>query len=225
MDNQATPDESGQLILSESQLLLYKALIERNAELANMYLGAVCALSQPRNPERFAQAAHSLRELIDKIPRYIEVDMKAHGERLGNKVDVLEKRWEGLSRKTKCLQDGQWRGPIDESLSGFLQELRVFFQWREGHSPRRKQETSTLFRKLSGSDMSLPHSLESENVSEWHRLRDYFIDILHHRRAAGEEFPQRFGDLEHFLLDRLCPRTLMNLKEIDKIICDGETNA
>ena len=38
-----------------------------------MYLGALMVFDQGGNPDRLALAAHSFRELMEKLPRYIDV--------------------------------------------------------------------------------------------------------------------------------------------------------
>lgn len=43
--------------------------------LADWYLGAIYAVKNVYNPDRFSQAAQSLRELLEKLPRvFIEVE-------------------------------------------------------------------------------------------------------------------------------------------------------
>ena len=43
-------------------------------KIADWYLGALYALAHQSNPDRIAQAAHSLRELLEKIPRIFETE-------------------------------------------------------------------------------------------------------------------------------------------------------
>ena len=40
--------------------------------LSEWYLGALYALDNPYNPDRVAQAAHSLRELLEKLPQVVQ---------------------------------------------------------------------------------------------------------------------------------------------------------
>jgi hypothetical protein len=60
--------------MSVQQLALYEALGERAEELARMYIGALIVLANPDNPDRLPQAAHSLRELMEKIPKYKQIN-------------------------------------------------------------------------------------------------------------------------------------------------------
>ena len=44
--------------------------------LSQWYLGTLYAMDNPNNPDRLSQAAHSLREIIEKLPRVItETDL------------------------------------------------------------------------------------------------------------------------------------------------------
>ena len=64
------------LFLAGQQRALLDSLSEKSAQLAQMYLGAVVAIRNTANPERFAQAAHSLREMIQKVPDYYTTNLK-----------------------------------------------------------------------------------------------------------------------------------------------------
>ena len=58
------------LQLSAQQRALYEALAEQDKRLAGIYLGSLLVLSQLENPDSLALAAHSLRELMEKLPKY-----------------------------------------------------------------------------------------------------------------------------------------------------------
>ena len=73
-DGIENPGEPGPLQLSQRQLEVIHALQSRETEkyrLSQWYLGALYALDNYYNPDRIAQAAHSLRELKEKLPRVV----------------------------------------------------------------------------------------------------------------------------------------------------------
>src|SRR4051794_24588394 len=78
------------LQMSGQQRGLYDALGEIHQNLADMYLGALTTISS-NNPDRLAQAAHSLRELIEKLPMYIGMPFRSAN--LGEKVQNLTQQW------------------------------------------------------------------------------------------------------------------------------------
>jgi hypothetical protein len=71
--------------LQSGQRALHAALLKLSAEIARMYIGALVVLADQDNPDRFAQCAHSLRELMEKLPEYFDVPAKARMESLGAK--------------------------------------------------------------------------------------------------------------------------------------------
>jgi hypothetical protein len=212
--------------MSVQQLALHEALEERATELARMYIGALIVLSNPDNPDRLPQAAHSLRELMEKIPRYLAVETRASRGNLKDEARKLEERWNNTVENSACYDDGNWNGSIDRHLQRLLQRLQQFFDWFDEHHPLRRTETATVLRQLDGSGRTLPARLEDQEVKGWLAIRDYFVSVSHHRTPPPEEdFRARMDALERFLLDRLRPRTFADFDVIDDIIQEGEGDA
>ena len=62
------------LVLTHEQRAVLEALKSKETEkypLSKWYLGALYALANPHNPDRISQAAQSLRELVEKLPRVV----------------------------------------------------------------------------------------------------------------------------------------------------------
>ena len=73
-DGTENPREPAPFRLSQRQLEIVQALQSRETEkyrLSQWYLGALYALDNHYNPDRISQAAHSLRELMEKLPRVV----------------------------------------------------------------------------------------------------------------------------------------------------------
>jgi hypothetical protein len=209
--------------LSGQSLALHRALIEKGDALAGIYLGALRVLNGAGNPDAIAQAAHSLRELLDKLPKYFDLPFNAHKERLGDKARALKGCWERTLKKTvaRC-QDGSWQGPIDDALCEFLQSMEGFCQWQDDHMPRRKTETAHLLREMDQSGRRLPGRLEDWNVQYWTDIRDYFVAVCHHRPDANSaDFKKWLDAFEVFLLNHLRPRTFEEHGVIDAILEEG----
>lgn len=77
------------LILNGRQRAVEAALGRKSAELVAYCLGALGVIGHEANPDRLAHAAHGLRELMEKFPKYVDVAVPAHTERLGAKVRKL----------------------------------------------------------------------------------------------------------------------------------------
>ena len=80
------------------------------------YLGALYALDNHYNPDRIAQAAHSLRELIEKLPRVVQgsdvqtetIDFKGMRRSINNRISKDKERYsEGWKNKKIDARFGQ----------------------------------------------------------------------------------------------------------------------
>jgi hypothetical protein len=210
--------------LNNQQQTLNKAILEKDTDLSTMYLGALTVLDS-ENPDRHALAAHGLRELMEKIPRIVEIRIKAGKDTLKTRVINLESLWKTTCKRSDCRRSKVWKGEIDKHLSKWLKEADKFFRWFNEHRPRRRAETAATLRGLDGSGRILPPPLEDLNIRKWEDIRDYFEGVSHHRTfQSPEEFNQWLDALEVMLLDMLRPRTYEEFDLIDKIIQEGEGN-
>jgi len=212
--------------LSGRQRALHIALIEKNEHMGNMYVGALAALQNDSNPERFSQAAHSLRELMEKMPAYLNLPVKVKSESLGMKVREFSREWKKAYNKSECRGNPEWSGEVDDTLTKFLKKAGEFFLWFEQHQPKRKDQIAHTLRTLDPMGRPLPLPLEKLRVDEWEKIRDYFLGVAHHQISIVHgEFISWLDALERFLLDRFRPRTFADHDLIDSIIREGETHA
>lgn len=220
-------DTSPQLLqLSGNQLTLYGALHAKGAILGTVYHGALSVLQQGGNPDRLALAAHGLRELMEKIPRYLDIPQEKPLPNMLEKVRNLHESWLDTVKRSNCLKGDRWNGAVDKYLEKFLKRTHDFFQWVQDSRPKRKQAAAAVLRKLDPLPFALPKAIEELRVNEWEYIHNYFERVSHHNGiAAIEEFTGWLTTLERFLLERLIPRTFEDHARIDKIIEEGEKNA
>jgi hypothetical protein len=198
---------------------LERELRQRSSLLADIYVSALRVLTDENNPDRIALGAHAVRELMEKIPEYLEVPTPAHHESLKPEVQKLLEHWTAMVRKTKCWAMGAWTGEIDGHLGGFLKRLPGFFEWFAAHNPLRRAEARKLLQRLNMGGMEVAVPLEEQNVGLWMELKGYFANTAHHRGAMNpDEFAGSLLRLETFLSDRLVPRTFDDFAEIDEIV-------
>ena len=103
-------------LTEERQLQVWRSLRSRAREkyrLYDWYGGAVAALTSESNPDGIAQAAHSMRELLEKLPRALETEVP------GPDPNMLRQKREQartllLTAKTKC--NGKWLGQIPQHV-------------------------------------------------------------------------------------------------------------
>jgi hypothetical protein len=212
------PTPAGQP-LSGKQRALLEALTAMDQRLGEMYL-ALLALQQPSNRERFSQAGHTLRELINRLPVALGLSTDALlKERLGDRLQQPENAWDTAVRKSTCLKDGNWTGTIDRPLATALTAIHRFFDWKKMSQPRRRHEMTQTVRGLDVSGRRLPERIEQLVVAQWDEMRDYFVSVCHYRvKTNEEEFLSYLDVLETFILDRVRPRTFATFDALDAII-------
>jgi hypothetical protein len=220
------PEPRFRIELSGDRLALYEALFRRSERIARMYLGAHHALRDTVNPERFAAAAHCLRELMEKVPEIVAVSTPAHSERLGSKVAELEQSF-GRVVSSSTLKPPNWDGETDGPIKDFLEKMKAFFEWKNNHMPRRRQEIASTMRALDGPARAIPSDLERIAVGEWLDVKDYFVNVAHHQvpDPTAEEFDGHITSLERILLRKLNPPTFADFDALDAIIEAGEAES
>ena len=182
--------------------------LEQDHKLNSMYQGALRVLDDKSNPDRFSQAANSIRELMDKLPEYLNIPT-------GTKVWILKNKVRELLNEYK-------RIPAEK----FLKRLGDFFNWFESNNPTRKDQMKRTLRKIDVAYNELDDLLAKREVESWDGLRRYFLKILHHGVLGDEkEFRIRLGQLEGIILNKRKPQTSDDFNEIDKILKEGNYNA
>jgi hypothetical protein len=213
-------DEGG---LSGQQLGFFRALAEQDGRIAGWYLGARITLLNTRNPERLQQAAHSLRELMDKLLPVLGLPAEAEGGNLGDRFAAMTTRWERAKKQSRCHNDGVWSGEIDDAARRGLTAVDEAIEWQRKNRPKRKETYRATIRALDVSRRPLPVWIEDTHVLLWDDLRDYFVKVCHHGRETDEdEFSAALHELERFVLDRLKPRTYAEQGTIDESIAEAE---
>jgi hypothetical protein len=217
------PELPLQLDLSGERLALYEALFRRSERIARMYLGIHYALRDSANPERFVQAAHCARELMEKVPEIVAVIMTAHSEQLRAKVTELEQAFLNLVPKSK-LKPPNWDGECDGPMKSFMKKANSFFDWKQENMPKRREEIARTMRALDGPSRGVPSDLEELAVNEWLEIKSHFVNLAHHQTSDPnpEEFDARLTSLERILLRKLNPSTFADFDALDAIIEAGE---
>jgi hypothetical protein len=205
---------AGALAMPRQQTLV-RVLLDRNAEIAKMYLGALAARASEGNPDSVSQACHSMRELIDNLPKYFAIPVEGTGA-MGAKVQELRNHWGTEPR----IRDGS-----DERLTpSFIATLTEFFTWVDTNRPRRIEVARVTIRGLDVSERRLPEPIEQIRAREWMEIRDFFITGTHHGKCSAEEFDSWMVVIEDFLLALTKPRTFETADTIDALVAEGESD-
>lgn len=216
--------------LSNQQRALFQALTgvgetPAGERLGRRYLGALTALACLNNPDRLAQAGHSLREMMDLLPEAVDVRLEALREKLTNEAVKLEKAWQA-ARHSTCRQDGKWLGPIDKPLQKFLVAAERFYVWKAKHQPARRAESELVLIELDVSGKPPPKVLQDLNVRAWIEMHDYLVVAAHHGDSIDlNEFEKWVDALEKMILNLLVPWTFEGFDAIDAILAEGDADA
>jgi hypothetical protein len=210
------------LRLTDRQFVLEGAFRERSPNLADMFLGAVVVLTQEANPERWVHAAHSVREIMQKIYDVFEPTIKFAKEAptLGTKVDVLIQRW---NRRVLDVNEG---AVISGYLASFLRDFAEFVEWKVESRPAQKARAAQALTALDPSRTKLPPSIQEARVEEWYLCLNFFVEVLHHKREwTHDEFYQWLEYFEQLMVTHLRPQTYETHAIIDDLIARAEGHA
>jgi hypothetical protein len=214
------PYQIDQMALSPKQLDLLNALNTLDQALSEMYLGGLSVLSNEHNYDRFAQCAHSFREIMEKLPEKIILSKRESKFSLNQQVQMIEKEYASLQKNTSAYSSSfEWDGAIDDHLRKFLNMLDNFFERFRTQNPNRREKFKVLINSMEGNSRELPPPIALKNIAHWEELNDFFQKVCHHRRTTNDiECRKRIEALEIFLLDRLKPKTFEDFAEIDEIL-------
>lgn len=205
-------------------LRLLELLSAKSKELASMLRGAWIVLSTTDNPDVLPQAAHSIRELMEKAPiKLPEVPVQQGSNTLKSDVMALGTKWAVVAQARQS--EVTWSGEIDEPLRNILNDFGVFFSEFSSKYQPRNEQNSALIQALDGSGVQIPAQLLRTKLKQWNGLRDYFLSVAHHGKpnATREEVTEAIASLEEFLLNLISPEPIPELDELDKLIAEGES--
>lgn len=139
IENETSFSTSGAIELTATQKQVIEIL--RNAKLqkyplGDWYIGAIYAVNNTYNPDRFSQAAQSIRELLEKLPRvFIEIEVQASPPDFkGMRVNLYSRL---LSDKNRY--DGIWQGKsIDAGLDKTICGLESYLQLNQKPGKKNK---------------------------------------------------------------------------------------
>ena len=205
-------------VLSAPQREVTEALRRRETDeypLSEWYLGALYALANPHNPDRLSQAAQSLRELVEKLPRVVQ-DSAPEVVNL-NFREERRQIHAGFRRDRERYPDG-WRGqPIDPRLEKTLNRAIRYFEANQ--QPTRREQIQSAVTNIDPLIGLMDSDIRQRKLSAiydvWRRLEG----IAHHQtNATMDDFHDCLTTLERIVLDLLAPITARDQREIQAIL-------
>ena len=186
--------------LEPRQKKVYKLLLKINKLASQAYLGTVFTLKQDENPDRFQQAANSIRHITGLISREINIEYDESEYKKLIKIlnDIL--KWQNFDDKYEV-----------EKLN------KKYITQQE-----------KLKKKITDKPKVLPKIIQESIgilISEWHKINQYFIKVAHYDSEFVDEtiFYVNFKRLEVIILELFKSSTGIK-KKLDELITVSEPN-
>ena len=206
------------LVLTLKQEEVLNALGHKETEeypLSRWYLGALYALENHYNPDRVAQAAHSLRELIEKLPRVV------HGSDIQggrpNFSDMRNNINKCLSKDKKHYSNGWKNENINMHFDKTLRQIVTYFELNQ--QPTRREQMQQAVVTIDPMINSLDSGVRERKLNQLYRLWQKLEGFVHHKSNPDfEEFSKCLKELETIVFDLLAPITAQDQQEIQTIL-------
>ena len=191
-----------------------------------MLRGALHTFHDGDNPERIAQTAHSIREVMEKLVLWGDRVIRAPGPTLGDRVRELAKVVDRARDESPSHIGARWDGPIDGLVRRMLVETENLVDGFRKERPSRRQRALEIMQTLGPAAGPLPGAAGDTLVEEWQRHEDYFTKVSHHADpGTPDEFDGRVQAWIQFMLARLRPPTLETQRKLDEIVRKAEQDA
>ena len=185
------------------------------------YLGALCAIDNHNNPDRFSQAAQSLRELIEKLPNVVQdSDIHVHNTNFKELRRNLSTRFS----KDAARYEESWKGKqIDLQLDTTLRDFSTYLKLSQ--QPTRKEQIQIAVRKIDPMAGHMGRNIQNLKRDRLFEVLKKLEDYAHHG-GRGENIEQEFilcvENLEQLLFDLLAPVTAQDQAKILSILDQTE---
>lgn len=223
-ENQTDFSEAGLIELTSTQRQVIEILRSTKSQkypLADCYLGAIYAARNIYNPDRHSQAAQSLRELLEKLPR-VFFETEIHG----SKPDFPGMRNSLYSRLSsdKRRYDGAWKGKkIDAGLDKTIRNMDRYLELNQ--MPTRKEQIHSVMNKLDPMHGVLDQGIKLDKSERFHNLWKIFEGLAHHRKVVDDNFFwKQLSLVEHLIIDLLAPITAQDQGAIKKVLEKSNPN-
>lgn len=186
--------------LEPRQKKVYNLLLKINKLASQAYLGTIFTLKQDVNPDRFQQAANSIRHITGLISREvnIEYDESEYKKLINFFNDIL--KWQNYGDKYE------------------VEKLNIKYITQK----------EKLKKKITDKPYVLPEIIQesvSILISEWHKINQYFIKVAHYNSEIIDEsiFYVNFKRFEAIILELFKSSTEIK-KKLDELIIVSKPN-
>ena len=204
-------------VLDATQRQVLDALRAKETDecpLGDWYLGALYALHNKYNPDRFAQAAQSLRELLEKLPKVFHESDVIRPHNFKEIRKNINRRW----IKDKKRYDGKWKG--ETVTTHFDETLRAIDRYLElNQMADRRVPIQSAIRQIDPMADIFDPKIQKEKDNRFREIWTKLQSFAHHGSNPDEQrFMACFSAIDQIIFDLLAPITAQNQQEIRSIL-------
>ena len=204
-------------VLDATQRQVLDALRAKETDeypLGDWYLGALFALQNKYNPDRISQAAQSLRELLEKLPRVVRESDVVRSPGFADMRRGIYNRW----MKDKTRYDEKWKDKnVDVQLDKTLRKIDRYFELNQ--IPTRKEQIQSAIGQLDPMADLFDPKIQKAKRDQFHKVWMEIEGFAHHRSNPDEQrFKECFSTIDQIIFDLLAPITAQNQQEIRTIL-------
>ncbi|MDE2697661.1 MAG: hypothetical protein OXI23_02215, partial [Gemmatimonadota bacterium] len=171
-------------VLDATQRQVLDALRAKETDeypLGDWYLGALFALQNKYNPDRISQAAQSLRELLEKLPRVVRESGMRPPDFAGMRRGIYN-RW----IKDKERYDGKWKDKkIDNQLDKTLRKFDRYLELNQ--MPTRREQIQSAIRRFDPMADMFDPKIQKAKRDQFHSIWTEIEGFAHHRSNPDEQ--------------------------------------
>ena len=212
--------ENKKLSWTKERKELKGVLKERSELLCNLYLGAIKVYNLKSIPNNANLSAHSLREIMHKLPGELIVKAERDGMHLKSLVINLKEIWSKKINKEYYREDVSLNEYGLKQIKNFLESVETFFDDAEAILEIKEELSLAIIHHLqsTGGLGNLSDSIKKKQITIWKQSWEYFVRLAHHDNKHLALFENKLQKLEKLLSDLLKPRTFSNFKKLKSII-------
>lgn len=213
------PPPPGPLALTDIQQQVVDALRQRegpDAMLSRCYLGALWTLGAAQNPDRLAQAAHSLRELMEKLPTVVQGARAPQGPQFQQRRAMIKR---GLMKADPNYPNCEWlERNMTPGLAATLDVTVEYLELSETYS-----RSARIVDAITALDPMFAAAGRQRAAARAERYQELWAELesITHHEATGGDFVELLSELDNMILDLVAPVVTDDQKEIMALLEAG----
>lgn len=196
---------------------MYEALKDKDVNghlLGDWYLGAIYVLRDKDNPDRISQAAQSMRELLEKLPRVIDEGVVATSHDFKGMRRGITKRWE----RDREHYGEVWKGKkVNSHFDKTLRKINRYLELNQ--IPTRREQIQSTYERSDPLAYVLDPQIQKEKRNRFFEIWEKFEALSHHQSQLDEDLlDECLRAAEQVILELLAPTTAPNQQTIRFIL-------